>query len=1282
MHLTVRQAGRWVALLIYWVILSSITERAAASSPLTVRILTTDFTPAAKFERLRGWARMHDVRLDVVRAGDRSADSVVRGVDLLILDTPRGNDLTQLQAWLGDRLSQASTPWIRVGGGPPEHGHLSTSRAQTLIGYYANGGETNHRRLFAWLDATRSGDAGEAIARPLALGESGIYHPDAPAPFTDLGAYLGWGHERWAADAPRVAFAIPRGNLVDDQLAVVDAMIHAAEAHGQRPLAFWFDAAEPDALQKLLVPAGTEALVNLQHMQNGEARRAEFLTLGIPVIQALGYREGDTAQWRAGTDGVPVHAVPVMLDVPESQGMSDPLVISATGADGAEPIPAQLDALIMKLESLVRLRRLPAEDKRIALLFWNHPDGAENIAASNLNVPRSLERLITSLGDHGYRAEARDEEALINAMQRMLGGFYHPTTLDALHADGLAMALPLSDYRRWFDTLPSSAREAIVERWGEPEEHWALREGEHDARFLLPALALDHLLLMPQPPRAGRPGEAYHDLYSPPDHLYLAAYLYLRQRFAADALVHFGTHGTQEWLPGKSRGLAIDDLALLPLGNLPVIYPYIQDNVGEALQARRRGRAVTISHQTPPFSPGGLHDELSELHAAIHQYQQLDQGGVRQRTAERILSLAEQGGMLADLGLDQRTAQDDFDAFVAGLHDHLHALSATLVPLGLHVFGEPANPERRLVTVMQQLGDDYPRALGLDPGETLPSELDALEHSGAWRLLHRHLREGAALDQLADPELRTLLERAQAFDAHLAETGETEALLTALDGGFVAPGPGGDPVRNPEVPSGRNLYGFEADKLPSRDAFDAGQAALGQLIERYRDEHDGQVPTKLAFSLWSSEAMRHLGVVESELLHALGLRPVWDAGGRVRSLEIVPREQLGRPRIDVVVQITGVYRDQFDGFMRLLAEAIDRLAVLDEADSPIIANNRTTVSRLVAQDVPAAEAERLARVRLFGNAPGDYGSGVSALAQDSTAWEGDGALAEQYLTRLGHGYGAKGAIAMPAGSGLFAAQLSGVQAALMARSSQLHGMLSTDHPFEFLGGMAAAIRHLDGDSPALYVADLRQRAPSLTGADAFIATEMRARYLNPRWIGAMQQEGYAGTLEILDAVDNLWGWQATAPSTVRADQWQAVHDTFVRDQRELGLDAWFERHNPSAQARLIERLAEAIRKGYWDADQRTRQELSERWQTLAQEGAGEDTAAAIRAALNSGFGLDATASGEGGSPGETISGQLLEQVTPSAEAAPAPLVLYLGLALLCLALAAGGWHQSLANRSG
>lgn len=1240
----------WTWLLLGWLMLAASAR--AEPEPLRVEVVSSSFVLPGRIARLDALGTPAGVRFQqrvVDPAATLPADWPA-GADLVLLDTPRPTDVEQVMAVVDGPLQKGKVPWLRVGGGAPASGHLPAEVARRIAGYYGNGGEANIRTLAAYLQAWRSGAGTDALPLPQVLPVTGYSTGGSQWLDTPQALQAQWQH-RDQATWPKVAVLISGSMLSGMQTQVLDALIEAGRARRIALFGVWFDAAADAGLQQALRGIEVDALVNLTHLQNGSARATEFSALDVPVLQALNHRQSDADDWRAATTGIPMATLATFVAVPEAWGASDPIVVSANARGELQPIPEQIDALAAKLQRLAALRHTAAADKRLALLFWNAPDGERNLSASHLNVPRSIEALLPRLVQAGYSTQPVDETTLIERLQALLGGYYHPERLDALLDAGLADTLPVADYRRWLATLPASRRDELRAQWGDPAHHPAVRQRHGQAVFVLPRLRLGNLLLMPQPPRAGRVGEATHDTASVPSHYYLAAYLYLRQQWKADALIHFGTHGTQEWTPGKDRGLWAADYPWLAVGELPVFYPYIQDNVGEAIQAKRRGRAVVVSHQTPPFAPSGLYDELRDLHAVVHELQQLDQGPVRDATAARLRTLTTDSGIAADLGWSAVDMQARFDSFLPVLHDHLHELARRNLPLGLHTFGQPASPEHRLLMVMQQLGPDYLKALGEDPMEATAVDYRQIQQGLGYRTLLHHLREGAPISSVANPDLRAALQHAVQLDAALADTQEIESLLHGLAGGFVRPGAGGDPIRTPELRSGRNLFAFEPDRIPTRAAFDTGELALQQLLQAYRDDHDGQLPRKLAISLWSSEAIRHLGVLEAQVLHALGLRPRWDSGGKVIALDIVPDADLQRPRIDVVIQATSVYRDQFDPFLRLLAGAIEQLAAMPASPgNPIAGNARAMQQRLQRDGVPAEQAQRLSRLRIFSNAPGEYGSGLNhaVLARGGTARKDDAALASGFLDRLQHGYGSDGQATTLPGGNLFAEQLRGVQAAVLSRSSNTHGLLSTDHPFEYLGGLALAVRHLDGASPALYVSDLREPAPRTRSTARFLADELRAQTLNPQWIGAMQAEGYAGTLEVLKNVDNLFGWQVTAPDTVRADQWQAVHDTFVRDSRQLGLAQWFEQHNASAQVQMIERLQEAITRGYWQPDDRTRAELQVRLQQLQASSASEPAPPQAHA----GYGLGRAAAATPASAAAATAAQQPATVEPAATPAP------------------------------
>ena len=1126
----------------------------------------------------------------------------------------------------------------------------------------------------------------------------------------------------------------------------IDDLIGRIEAGGAVALPFYTPMLDAGGYPRVLRPGGpgtpvlADVLINTQIMLNAEVRRGEFTQLGIPVLQAMPYRRGDEAAWAANPQGVALMDVPFYLAQAEYAGVGDIQVAAATrqGDEQIVPIAAQADAVVGKALNLVALQRKPPADKRVAVFFWNYPPGEKNLSASFLNVPRSLRSTLGALQGSGYDTQVPQEEALIARLQRLLAPAYRDGMLAPLLRDGLAERLPVQEYRRWLATLPAATQAALRERWGEPEASaMVLREGGN-AFFVIPRLQLGKVTVLPQPPRgekwADKEKSLYHSTSAWPSHHYLAVYLWARSH-AGDAFVHFGTHGSQEWLPGKERGLAVTDPGMLAVGDVPVAYPYIADNIGEAQQARRRGRAVIVSHQTPPFQPAGLHAALTQLHDLLHAWLAQDEGAVRERIQADLLAGAERQRIVADLGLTPAQAQADFAGFVNALHNHLHELAETAQPLGLHTLGTAPADAHRLGTVLLMLGRPFWEAAARHAGarpedvdEALVGDYERMAQTPPFRLLAHHLLEGAADTELPAP-LRAQLALARTWWQAIGAQNEHAALLAVLEGRHVETSYGGDPIKNPDAyPTGRNLYGFDPSRVPTAQAWDAGKQAAEQLIAAYRQQHGGTAPTKITFSLWSVETMRHQGLLEAQALWLMGVEPVWDQGGRVTGVKLVPRQALGRPRVDVVLSATGLYRDHFPNAMQQLARAAQLAAQADETDNPVAANARAIAARLRADGMEAAAALRAGQTRIFSSESGRYGSGLDDAVLATDTWqgkaEGDAKLAQLYLSRMQYAYGPDesewgslptASAGTPGTVNLYAEHLRGTQGAVLSRSSNTYGMLTTDDPFQYLGGIALAVRHLDGKAPALYISNLRGAGNGgsgrVEGAAQFLAKELATRQFHPGYIQGLMKEGYAGTLQVLDATNNFWGWTAVAREIVRNDQWQEMADVYVRDKHHLGLDAWFEQHNPHALAQTIERMLEAARQDYWQADATTVQQLKSRWRELSRRfdvrsdnarfaAFVNENVASTSATPSSGYGLQTPA--RQGAPAAApppsaaappefaakpppapvppnVSGMLLTQVPP-----PAPPATRSAAALLALLLAAtcllGALHQSRRHR--
>ncbi len=1211
----------------------------------TVLFISSSPVSAGKFNNLAKVAEAYGIQVESRFAEKLAPDvgsDLFSGADLVVFDAPRPHIEEYIRSRLANALAglektgQASI-WLRT----PSFSTtvLSEELSQRLHAYYVNGGRSNFEHFFQTIQAHFSHQSWESVPAPIIFPPSAIYYPNAPGlVFKQPADYFSWRKIASGDDRPPViGIAMHQQYIAAEQTAFIDAMIERIEAGGAIAMPFYSPVMDADAISGMVLMNGkpvVDVLINTQIMLNPEGRRLEFEQLGIPVIQAMPYRKGDEAAWRADPHGVALMDVPFYLAQAEYAGVTDIQIAAATRKSDEQlvAIGAQTDAVVNKALMLTRLQRTPAADRHLAIFFWNYPPGEKNLSASFMNLPRSLAGTLSAMKQAGYTTQTPDEQHLILLLQRLLAPYYRPAedqaALEALLREALADVLPVSVYKQWLSSLPVDVRQAMEARWGTPEKSSMVLPVNGAPAFIIPRLKLGNIYLLPQAPRGERwedkEKSLYHSTTAIPSHFYLASYLWARTRVDAHALVHYGTHGNQEWLPGKERGLSVFDYPMLAVGDVPVIYPYIMDNIGESTQAKRRGRATIISHQTPPFAPAGLHASLTVIHDQLHAWQAQDEGAVKEKIRANFLRQVKEARIHRDLGWSDQQIAADFSGFVVEVHDYLHELARTAQPLGLHTFGQGADEPWRMATVLMMLGKDFwASAAGPDDEaeEMLVGDYKALTESAPYQKLAAILRG----EPVAAPEV---MENARQWYRDLGAQNEMQALLSALDGRYIPTSYGGDPIKNPEaLPTGRNLYAFDPSRVPTKAAWEAGKEAFENLLQAHQKQ-SGKLPEKLTFTLWSVETMRHFGLLEAQAFWAMGVEPVWDAGGRVTDVQLVPRAQLGRPRVDVVLSATGLYRDHFPNVMKQLAKAAKLAAEADEPDNPVAANAQRIAQTLEKQGMPADAAIRAGQTRIFSSESGRYGTGLDDATLATDTWkgkqEGDRKLAQLYLSRMQYAYGPDESEWGKAGEGvnLYATHLKGTEGAVLARTSNLYGMLTTDDPFQYLGGIALAVRHLDGKAPELYISNLRDSgAGKVEGAAQFLAKELATRNFHPGYIEGLKREGYAGTLQVLDGINNFWGWQSTAREIVRDDQWQEFVDVYVNDKHQLGLKEWFESKNPHALAQSIERMLEAARQGYWQADPATIKQLKSRYNELAQRYDVRSDNAAFDAYVATGFGL-------------------------------------------------------------
>ncbi len=1189
---------------------------------------------------------------------------------------------------------------------------LQSSQAEKLFHYYDNGGSKNFSRMAEFLLHRVFNLNSNSIKDPIIYPEVGIYHPNSDnLIFANLKSYQAWNDSRFNSSKKHqktIGIMMQRALVESSQTDVVDATIKAFEQKGAKVIPFFFEVSPNSSPYFHLVSKDDQSIVdvivNFRTIHWANKRKAEFKKMGVPIIQALTYFDGDQQQWENDPQGISAGMTPFLLVLPETAGVIDPIIVAARNkvTERAEVIDYQLEHLVNKAFNQANLRHKPNNNKKITVFFW----GDRDMGASFLNVPDSLHVISHKLNEQGYQINAVEPEYFTDRVNKILDPFYRDFELNNLLNDDLAELMPVDEYLTWFNQLPQKVTQPIITQWGEAKDNFMViqRDGKH--QFVLPRIRNGNMLVLRQPPRADDKDQdkmLYHKGEVPMNHYYLAAYYYARKYWNSDAIIHLGTHGSQEYLGGKERGLSRYDGPNLAVWDTPVLYPFIVDDVGEAMQTKRRGSATVLSHMTPPFAAAGLQGDSSDIHELMHQYKSLDEGGVKVKTADQIIIKCIESNICKDLDWSEEQIRADFARFLDALHDFLGELGAENQPLGLHSYGELA--EKRLITstLVQMMGAEFTQlasefeaevfhhkthshdgvthshahekkqhnndehyheseekiedlagfktvsALIVEPNWHKVSHLaheSTVEaehsHNGDPQAEHSHEehshKEHSHNDQThkkhshndhshnapsqkdhshnelsenskniishkneMSKKLKAHIEKGKMLFNNLSQIKEIDYLLAGLNGQFIPVKTGGDPIRHPEsVPTGFNLYGFDPARLPTKAAYEQGKELVEQVINDYYKAHK-KYPDKLAFSLWSIEAMRHYGVLESQALYAMGVKPKWSKDGRVIGTEIIAAKDLKRPRVDVVLSATGLYRDAFPNVIQRLAKAIEQVAKLKEENNSIWQNSQRIQQDLINQGYSEDEAIYLSSVRVFSNGSGQYGSGTDGPVFASDTWETDAKIAENYLSKMGAAFGSdpKRWGQQIDGLNLYAKQLSGTDIAMFSRSSNVYGMLSSDDPFEYFGSLSMAVRNLDGKSPKMLISNLRDASKGkMVAAAKFLAKELRTRQFHKRWISEMQKEGYSGAVTMSSQISNFWGWQVVDPNLVRADQWQEFHEIYVEDKLNLKINEWFEQVNPSAQAQIIERMLEAVRKNYWQASDTTKQKLVERYLKL------------------------------------------------------------------------------------
>jgi magnesium chelatase subunit H len=1050
----------------------------------------------------------------------------------------------------------------------------------TLQYWLASSDENLRRMICELIDHYAAGER-EALRGQLSTGapleypETGLYDPARKEPIFER-----------VSDLPRprknevgtVGVLIMRSYALAGNSAHYDRLIATLRERGLRVItAFASGLDARPAVEKYFIDKHgkpvIDALLSLTGFSlvggpayNDTAAAEEMLReLDVPYIAAHALEFQSIEQWENSTNGLmPVEAT-MMVAIPELDGATQPTVYGGRsdkaptargeGEHAMRAHPERVDILAARIEKLVALRHRPREQRRLAIVLFNFPPHSGNTGtAANLAVFQSLYNTLSRLRGEGYDVDVPDDvEALRSAIVE--GNAAQYGALANVHTK-----------------VPADEHVAREPHLAEIEAQWGPVPGKQltDGRSLFVMGAQFGSVFVGVQPGFGYEGDPMRLLFErgfTPTHAFTAFYRWIREDFGADALLHFGTHGALEFMPGKQVGMGEACWPQRLIGDTPHYYLYAANNPSEGLIAKRRAGATLISYLTPPITRADLYKGLQELKESIERWRaQQDED---ETTRDELATLIQEQGVALELCAAEPAWNHASVGPVEDLRRDLIELEETLIPYGLHVVGEA--PE-----AVEQ-ADMLAAIAEASHGLTLTQEqaLTLLDADADEKALCTAL-ETDCPDPQALPEVIAHLRDTASKLAHNAEL---DALVHALDGRFVAPAPGGDLLRTTEVlPTGRNLHGFDPYRLPSKFAMQDGQRQTAALLARH-EAVGNALPETVALVLWGSDNMKNEGGPIAQALALLGAEPRVDSYGRVCGAQLQSLEQLGRPRVDVVITLSGIFRDLLPMQTRMLAEAALLAASADEpADMNFVRKHA-----LAYQAEHGCDLETAA-LRVFSNAEGAYGSNVNLLV-DNSRWEDDGELADTYQSRKCFAYGADGKAASQAE--LLGSMLADVQLAYQNLDSIEVGITSLDQYFDTLGGIHRAVKRARGEDVPVYISDQTTGSGKVRTLEEQVALETRTRVLNPKWYESVLEHGFEGVRQIESHVTNTMGWSATT-GQVAPWVYEQMSETFILDesmrQRLASL-------NPHSAVKVVHRLLEAHERQYWEPDEESLEAL-------------------------------------------------------------------------------------------
>ena len=1245
--------------------------------------------------------------------------------------------------------------------------NLDSIQQNLIRGYLSNGGKTNYRNMLNYIRKAIDGKASAVpeVEDPVERPSDMLYHAGISNPDDELEFLTVTDYEKFTRDNNLYKEGA-RKIMITGQMADATDLIKALENAGYNV----YPVQSMTRFMSFIDEVQPDAVINMAHGRMGDKMvdylKAKNILLFAPLtINSL------VDEWENDPMGMSGGFMSQSIVTPEIDGALRPFALFAQyedkeGLRHSYAVPERLKTFISTIDNYLNLKTKPNFEKKVAIYYYKGP-GQNALTAAGMEVVPSLYNLLLRMKQEGYNisdlpANAQELGKMIQAQGTVFNA-YAEGAFNEFMQNGHPELITKEQYEGWVkESLRPEKYQEVVDAFGEfPGNYMATPDG----KLGIARLQFGNVVLLPQN-AAGSGDNSFqvvHGTNMAPPHTYIASYLWMQHGFKADALIHFGTHGSLEFTPRKQVALCSNDWPDRLVGAVPHYYIYSIGNVGEGMMAKRRSYATLQSYLTPPFLESSVRGIYRELMEKIKIYNN-SQKENKDQEALAVKTLTVKMGIHRDLGLDSIANKPYTEDEIARVENFAEELATEKITGQLYTMGIPYEPERitssvyamatepiaysllaldkqrgkatdavskhRSLFTQQYLtparhlvekllanpalatdelicrtagitaqelakarqieadrnapkgmmammmaaaaqndqadktksGNGHPTSAKTEtnPHGKMPESMkEAMKKMGAnmdpEKAMEMAKSMGASPEALkkmeagmkankeqsktanapGKPEKTENAEKPQGMSAMMAAMGkapkeyskeevefalavaevertiknignyknalltspeeELSSLMNALKGGYTSPTPGGDPIANPNtLPTGRNMYAINAEATPTESAWEKGIALAKQTIETYKQRHNDSIPRKVSYTLWSSEFIETGGATIAQVLYMLGVEPVRDVFGRVSDLKLIPSAELGRPRIDVVVQTSGQLRDLAASRLFLVNRAVEMAATAkdDQYENQVAASVIEAERVLTEKGLSPKDAREISTFRVFGGTNGMYGTGIQEMVESGDRWENESEIADTYLNNMGAYYGSEKNWEVFQ-KFAFEAALTRTDVVVQPRQSNTWGALSLDHVYEFMGGMNLAVRNVTGKDPDAYLSDYRNRNHmKMQELKEAVGVESRTTILNPTYIKEKMKGGASSASEFAEVITNTYGWNVMKPAAIDKELWDNIYNVYVKDELNLGVKQYFEQQNPAALEEMTAVMLESARKGLWKASEEQVAELS------------------------------------------------------------------------------------------